>query len=402
MSSSNSVTRGQSLRESMEDFWKQLHWYNIPGLDSKPSSFDPDKILMKLMRSVDYDIYSVGKPTFLYLYNMVIPELDDINHSSGVVETLNETGIDFYLYEPLSVKTLDQASHFDNVVFSDSTIRADELDSILRYVQRNNLTNVSVYIGDYEAEKYLSYYTLHMNLVVRDLHLINLYPIHPKDKGFSFGFSRKFINLNGRYCLHRHILAAYLSKRSTHMSWFHDHDLPKETEWYNLNDWDSTVVEKLDYDLSPKFLDCVDLSILDQTSPLLEKYYRDSFCDVVGESRFHRPMGNVSEKVFKPIWYKKPFVLAAPAKTLAYLKTLGFKTFSDFWDESYDECTNHEERLKKVLTVIDFIDSMSLTELRFMYEQMLPVVEHNFKIASELVFRYWYDYSDKKHLLIQR
>lgn len=391
------VTRGHSLRQPMIDFWKQLHWYNIPELDSKASSFDNDKVLMKLMQSVGYDIYSMGKPTFLYLYNMVISELDDINHSFDVVNSLNETGIDFYLYEPLSVKTLEQSSHFDNVVFSDSDIRADELDSILQYIQRNGLTNVTVYVGDYEVEKYLSYYTPYMNLVVKDLHFMNLDPIHPKDKGLSFGFSRKFINLNGRYCLHRHILAAYLSKRSTHMSWFHNHELPKETEWYNLNDWDSAIVEKLDVDLSPKFLDCADFSVLDQTSPSLEKYYRESFCDIVGESRFTRPMGNVSEKVFKPICYKKPFVLAAPAKSLAYLKSLGFETFSDFWDESYDNCENHEERLKKVLTVIDFIDNMSLTELRFMYENMIPIMEHNYKKASELVFQFWYDFPNKKH-----
>lgn len=383
----------------MLDFWKQLHWYNIPKLDSKASSFDKNKVLEKIMQSVDYDIYAPGKPTFIYLYNMNIPEIDDINHTFDVVESLNRTGIDFYLYEPLSVKTLDQTSHFDNVVFGDSDIRADELDSILHYIQRNGLTNVTVYVGDYKVEKYLSYYTPYMNLVIKDLHFMNLDPIHPKDKGFSFGFSHKFINLNGRYCLHRHILAAYLSKRSTHMSWFHTHDLPKETEWYNLNDWDTRVVEKLDFNLSPKFLDCVDFSQLDQTSPSLEKYYRESFCDIVGESRFTRPIGNVSEKVFKPICYKKPFVLAAPYKTLEYFKTLGFKTFSDFWDESYDDCENHEERLKKVLTVIDFIDNMSLTELRFMYEKMIPIMEHNFKKASELVFEYWYTTSNKKHFV---
>lgn len=379
----------------MKDFWKQLHWYNVPGLESKPSSFDDEKVLMKFMLSVDYDIYSPGKPTFVYLYNRYIPELGDINHSPKIIKSLNETGIDFYLYEPLAIRTLDQSTGFDNLVFNDSIIRTDELDCILDYVQRNNLTNVNVYVGDYEAEKYLSYYLPYMNLIIKDLHLMNVDIMRPKMKGLSFGFSKKFISLNGRYCLHRHILAAYLSSRSAHLSWFHDDKLPIKTEWYDINLWDNK--DKLDFDLSPKFLDCTDFGTINQISTELEKYYRDSFCDIVGESRFHRPMGNVSEKVFKPIWYKKPFVIAAPARSLEYLRTLGFKTFSDFWDESYDQCEDHEERLKQVLTVIDFIDNMSLTELRFMYEKMIPIVEHNYEKSMDLVFPYLTENTNRKH-----
>lgn len=381
----------------MKDFWKQLHWYNIPNLDSKKSSFDDNNVLMRIMLSVGYNIYSQGKPTFLYTYNRDIPDLNDIDHSPDVVESLNETGLDFYLYEPLSVRTLDQTSHFDNVVFSDADMRADELDSILHYIQRNKLTNVNVYVGDYEADRYLTYYTPYMNLIVKDIHFMSLYPIHPKHKGVSLGLTRKFVNLNGRYCLHRHVLAAYLNKRSVHMSWFHDTALPKQSDWYNTDLWERDIVDKIDFDLVPRYLDCADLNNIDQNSIELETYYRESFCDIVGESRFTRPMGNVSEKVFKPICYKKPFVLAAPAKSLVYLKSLGFETFSDFWDESYDNCEHHEERLKKVLTVIDFIDSMSLTELRFMYEKMIPIVDHNFKIASEIVHQFWYDLSNRKH-----
>lgn len=369
----------------MKDFWKQLHWYNIPELKSKASSFDDKKILKRILSSVDYDIYADGKPTFLYLYNMSITELDAINHSNSAIDTLNSTGLDFYLFEPLSIKTPKQSSHFDNVVFSNSVdIRADELDSILNYVQRNRLTNVTVYVGDYEVEKYLAYYLPYMQLVVKDLHLLTVEPLPQKNKGISLGFSRKFISLNVRYCTYRHIIAAYLSSRSCHLSWFHNVGLPKQTEWYNIDLWEREIVDKLDFNLSPKYLDISDLANLNQIAPELEQYYRESFCDIVGESRFTRPMGNVSEKVFKPICYKKPFVLAAPAKSLAYLKSLGFKTFGDFWDESYDECEDHEKRLKKVLTTIDFIDNMSLTELRFTYEKMIPIVEHNFKRVNEL------------------
>jgi hypothetical protein len=83
------------------------------------------------------------------------------------------------------------------------------------------------------------------------------------------------------------------------------------------------------------------------------------------------------------MWYKKPFVLGAPPYTLKLLKEHGFKTFSDFWDESYDSITVHEERLLKIFEVIDFINSKSIEELQEMYIQMKPILEHNYNLIKE-------------------
>lgn len=376
----------------MQDFWKQLHWYNVPDLETKTSSFDSNGILERIMLSVGYNINAKGKPTFVYLYNLMIPELDTIKHNSYAVDSLNTTGLEFYLYEPLSIKTLEQSSHYDNIVKVGSEIRAVELDCILQYIQRNKLTNVTVYVGDYEIEKYLGYYLQHMKIVTKDLHLSTIEPIRPMGTANPESITHKFISLNGRYTTYRHIIASYLSSLSTHLSWFYDIELPKQTEWYDITLWDETITEKLNFNLSSSFLDATDISNVNKVSPELEKFYNDSFCDVVGESRFYRPMGNISEKVLKPIFYKKPFVLAAPAKSLEYLKSLGFKTFGDFWDESYDECEDHEKRIQKILTVIDFVDNMSIDKLRIMYENMIPTLQHNFKRANEIVFPYVRDY----------
>ena len=117
----------------------------------------------------------------------------------------------------------------------------------------------------------------------------------------------------------------------------------------------------------------------------LDKAYSDVFCDIVTESRFAQPTGNYSEKVYQAMFYKKPFVLVAPPKTLRMLKEDGFKTFDGFWDESYDELTNHQERLFKIFEVIDFINDKTIEELRDMYEKMLPIIEHNFNLVMEKI-----------------
>ena len=64
---------------------------------------------------------------------------------------------------------------------------------------------------------------------------------------------------------------------------------------------------------------------------------------------------------------------------------MGFKTFDQFWDESYDDCYDHEERMRKILKVIDYVDQKSIEELRLIYEQMTDILEHNFALANQLV-----------------
>jgi hypothetical protein len=77
--------------------------------------------------------------------------------------------------------------------------------------------------------------------------------------------------------------------------------------------------------------------------------------------------------------------LVAPPKTLAYLRSNGFKTFSDFWDESYDDELDHGERLAKIFTLIDEIFSIPNEKQRELYEQMNHILVHNLNRYKELV-----------------
>ena len=48
-----------------------------------------------------------------------------------------------------------------------------------------------------------------------------------------------------------------------------------------------------------------------------------------------------------------PFFVLAQPKTLSYLRSVGFKTFEDFWDESYDDELDDEIRFRR------FFDSIN-------------------------------------------
>ena len=61
----------------------------------------------------------------------------------------------------------------------------------------------------------------------------------------------------------------------------------------------------------------------------------------------------VSEKTFKPIKLNHPFIVHGSTGTLDYLHSRGFETFGHVIDESYDLVADANERLKKIVAVLD-------------------------------------------------
>lgn len=85
----------------------------------------------------------------------------------------------------------------------------------------------------------------------------------------------------------------------------------------------------------------------------------------------------LTEKSFKPIALGMPFVLSATAGSLKYLRSYGFQTFGEFWDESYDLETNDLIRAEKVAAVLKQLDDLSLQQKQELFQACWPVIEHN-------------------------
>jgi hypothetical protein len=116
-----------------------------------------------------------------------------------------------------------------------------------------------------------------------------------------------------------------------------------------------------------------------------------SFLHVVTETCFWDTKDHLTEKIFKPIVCKQPFVLLGCANNLAYLKRYGFKTFDRWWDESYDQIVNPIERLHAVIKIIKDICTMNTDDLEYMLQGMSHVLEHNYNLfySREFVDRAW-------------
>ena len=85
----------------------------------------------------------------------------------------------------------------------------------------------------------------------------------------------------------------------------------------------------------------------------------------------------LTEKSFKPIALGMPFILTATAGSLAYLRSYGFQTFGDFWDESYDLETDDFARAQKVAAVLKQLDDLSDEKKQELFRACWPVIEYN-------------------------
>lgn len=104
---------------------------------------------------------------------------------------------------------------------------------------------------------------------------------------------------------------------------------------------------------------------------------QESFCYLVTETCYWERKHHLTEKIFKPIVSRMPFVLAGPAHNLKYLREYGFKTFGQWFDESYDDIEDPLARMKAIGYTMNEICSLSLEQLTAMLHDMEETLEHN-------------------------
>ena len=118
------------------------------------------------------------------------------------------------------------------------------------------------------------------------------------------------------------------------------------------------------------------------TSPLLP-FYNIAFVDLVCETWHEGQTFMPTEKIARPLITKNPFVVYGPKHFLKNLRQLGFKTFDDFWSESYDHHSG-QQRINKIKIIINQIINSSMQQLTNLYQEMLPILEHNLEVYNNL------------------
>jgi hypothetical protein len=109
--------------------------------------------------------------------------------------------------------------------------------------------------------------------------------------------------------------------------------------------------------------------------------FSESYINIVNETSFEFGGGDfpfISEKTFHhPIINLQPFIIIGNPYTLKTLRDLGFKTFSPFINERYDECTDFKLRFEMINAEILRLSALSLSEIHDIYYQLSDVLIHN-------------------------
>ena len=100
---------------------------------------------------------------------------------------------------------------------------------------------------------------------------------------------------------------------------------------------------------------------------------------LVTETVFCYPYPFITEKTFKAILNKRPFILVGSPGTVQKLRDLGFKTFNDFWDESYDSIVNPSDRMQAIVNIIKQLSALRSADLQYLALRIQNAVEYNYQ-----------------------
>jgi hypothetical protein len=105
--------------------------------------------------------------------------------------------------------------------------------------------------------------------------------------------------------------------------------------------------------------------------------YDTSLINIVTETYFFNKIIHITEKTYKPIAFMQPFILVAAAGSLQHLKDMGFKTFGNFWDESYDQELDDKQRFRKITALIQSIADWTEEEKTEFTFKVKDIVNYN-------------------------
>ncbi len=84
-----------------------------------------------------------------------------------------------------------------------------------------------------------------------------------------------------------------------------------------------------------------------------------------------------SEKAFKPMSQLHPFILIARPGSLRALRSIGYKTFGKWFDESYDDIQDDFLRIEAILKEVDRLCKLTATEWSKIIAEMKDTLAHN-------------------------
>jgi len=115
----------------------------------------------------------------------------------------------------------------------------------------------------------------------------------------------------------------------------------------------------------------------------ISKIYHEFFLEIVCETYCQGNTFYPTEKIWRPILMKTPFIIQGPKNYYKNLQKMGFKTFSNWWDEGFTNDT-YDYQIYEINKVIERISLLTTEELEGIYIDMQETLNHNYNLLMRL------------------
>jgi hypothetical protein len=113
------------------------------------------------------------------------------------------------------------------------------------------------------------------------------------------------------------------------------------------------------------------------------KIYHTFFLEIVCETYSQGISFYPTEKIWRPIINRTPFIVQGPTNYISNLHRIGFKTFQQWFDESHSQDI-YSYQPEAICVTLNRISQYSLNELQAMYIDMQDTLEHNYQVLMSL------------------
>lgn len=118
------------------------------------------------------------------------------------------------------------------------------------------------------------------------------------------------------------------------------------------NDWTPSMGGPYQRYVNREWLDATAFTLIVET--YIDEYAVSGFSLTKNDRHFF------TEKSYKPAACRHPFIMASTQGNLAYLRSQGFESFPELFDESYDDIPDWQERIRRIVQIVRDFDPGSL------------------------------------------
>ena len=230
-------------------------------------------------------------------------------------------------------------------------------------------------------------------------------------------YDKKFLSFNGLFRLHRGALVMLLGAKnlldkgliSYNIKGYFPHGEKAWNQTYESFHYNKQIV-KLLQDNKEELIKIDRIDLESQESDGYEpfkislnhrEFYENTYFSVVTETSF--PLNRVnnynftatdvgrilSEKIFKPISMRHPFIIVTNPGALSLLRDIGYKTFHPLIDETYDKVKDPGIRMMMIINEIEKLCELEGEALTHFLTKAKEICDYNYSVMKNKK-KFWY------------